>query len=114
MGAIGGPNLGQYGSEPGNFGTGYWGRKIQDPEERKNKLNIELANGRLAMVSFTGTAAQNFLTGQSTIDQIQSGHISPFNDGQGLFAGETSLSLPWAPVPTGLTNDPLNGEYIGD
>merc|ERR550537_241282 len=100
--AVGGPNLGQYGKEPGNFGTGYWNQKIQDPEERRNKLNIELANGRLAMISFTGMAAQNFLTGQSTIDQIQSGHISPFNDGQGLFAsGEQSLALPWAPVPAG-------------
>lgn len=114
--AVGGPNLGQYGSEPGNFGTGYWGRKIQDPVERKNKLNIELANGRLAMVAFTAMAVQNFLTGQSTIDQIQSGHISPFNDGQGLFAqtSNTSQSLPWAPVPAGLTNDPLRGEYVGD
>jgi hypothetical protein len=115
--AIGGPNLGQYGAEPGNFGTGYWGSKIKDPAERKNKLNIELANGRLAMISFTGMVAQNFLTGQSTIEQLQSGHISPFNDGQGLFVaptGDNSRSLPWAPVPTGLANDPLNGEYIGD
>jgi len=113
--AVGGPNLGQYGGEPGNFGTGYWGRKIQNPEERRNKLNIELANGRLAMISFTGMVAQNFLTGQSTIDQLQSGHISPFNDGQGLFAvSDVSLALPWAPVPSGLTNNPLDGEYIGD
>merc|ERR1712224_1034747 len=64
-------------------------------------------------------AAQNFLTGQSTIDQLQSGHISPFNDGQGFFAlkaaqNDTSKSLPWAPVPVGLANDPLGGEYIGD
>jgi len=29
---------------------------------------------------------QNGLTGQSTIDQLTSGHISPFNDGQGLLA----------------------------
>merc|ERR1711881_553990 len=74
-----------------------------------------VANGRLAMISFTGMAVQNFLTGQSTIDQLQSGHISPFNDGQGLFAaGQTSQALPWAPVPAGLSNDPLKGEYIGD
>jgi len=67
------------------------------------------------MISFTAMAVQNVLTGQSTIDQIQSGHISPFNDGQGLFAtAQTSASLPWAPVPAGLTNDPLKGEFIGD
>eukprot|EP00929_Paragymnodinium_shiwhaense_P118793 TRINITY_DN906_c1_g5_i2.p1 TRINITY_DN906_c1_g5~~TRINITY_DN906_c1_g5_i2.p1 ORF type:complete len:697 (-),score=189.89 TRINITY_DN906_c1_g5_i2:8-2098(-) len=84
--SIGGPGFAKYGSEPGNFGTGYWGRKIKDPEERRLKLTTELNNGRLAMVSFMGLALQNGLTGQSPIEQWQSGHISPFNDGQGFFA----------------------------
>jgi len=84
--SIGGPGFAKYGAEPGNFGTGYWGRKIQDPAERRLKLTTELNNGRLAMVAMAGLLIQNGLTGQSPIDQWQSGHISPFNDGQGYFA----------------------------
>ncbi|CAJ1432532.1 unnamed protein product [Effrenium voratum] len=42
--SFGGFGYAKYG-EPGNFGTGYWGRKIQDPAERKLKLTTELNNG---------------------------------------------------------------------
>merc|ERR1719221_1791378 len=84
--SFGGFAYGQYGSEPGNFGTGYWGRKIKDPAERRLKLTTEVNNGRLAMIAFTAMSVQNYLTGQSPIEQLASGHISPFNDGQGLFA----------------------------
>jgi len=84
--SLGGPGFAKYGTEPGNFGTGYWGRKIKDPAERRAKLLIELQNGRLAMVAFMGLALQNGLTGQSPMEQWSSGHISPFNDGQGFFA----------------------------
>jgi len=84
--SFGGPGFAKYGSEPGNFGTGYWGRRIQDPAERRLKLTTELNNGRLAMIAMAGLLIQNGLTGQSPIEQWQSGHISPFNDGQGLFA----------------------------
>jgi hypothetical protein len=84
--SFGGPGFADYGAEPGNFGTGYWGRKIADPAERRNKLTIELNNGRLAMIAVIAMLVQNGLTGQSTIDQLTSGHISPFNDGQGLLA----------------------------
>jgi len=83
--SLGGFAYGKYG-EPGNFGTGYWGRKIQDPAERKLKLTTELNNGRLAMVAMTAMLIQNGLTGQSPVEQLTSGHISPFNDGQGFFA----------------------------
>ena len=83
--SIGGFAYANYG-EPGNFGTGYWGRKIQDPEERRLKLTTELNNGRLAMVAVTAMLIQNGLTGQSPVEQLTSGHISPFNDGQGFFA----------------------------
>ncbi|CAE8642402.1 unnamed protein product [Polarella glacialis] len=76
----------KYGAEPGNFGTGYLGRKIKDPAERRLKLTTELNNGRLAMIATTAMLVQNGLTGQSPIDQLTSGHISPFNDGQGYFA----------------------------
>jgi len=84
--SFGGPGFAKYGAEPGNFGTGYWGRKIQDPAERRLKLTTELNNGRLAMIAMAGLLIQNGITGQSPIDQWQSGHISPFNDGQGYFA----------------------------
>jgi len=84
--SFGGFGFAKYGKEPGNFGTGYWGRKIKDPAERKNKLLVELNNGRLAMIAVTAMLVQNGLTGQSTIEQLTSGHISPFNDGQGLLA----------------------------
>lgn len=30
--------------------------------------------------------SRNGLTGQSPVEQLTSGHISPFNDGQGFFA----------------------------
>jgi len=120
--ALGGFGFGKYGGtdgkEPGNFGWGYpWGAgSIKDPEVRKTKLLGELNNGRLAMVAFSGLVAQNGVTGQSVIDQLTSGHISPFNDGQGLFAfsGPYALALPWAPVAQGLTNNPLDDKYIGD
>ncbi|CAK9021122.1 unnamed protein product, partial [Durusdinium trenchii] len=83
--SFGGFAYAKYG-EPGNFGTGYWGRKIQDPAERRLKLTTELNNGRLAMVAMTAMLIQNGLTGQSPVEQLTSGHISPFNDGQGFFA----------------------------
>jgi len=83
--SFGGFAYAKYG-EPGNFGTGYWGRKIKDPAERKLKLTTELNNGRLAMIAMTAMLIQNGLTGQSPVDQLTSGHISPFNDGQGFFA----------------------------
>ncbi|KAL9138895.1 Light-harvesting complex [Amphidinium carterae] len=91
--SLGGFGVSSYGAEPGNFGTGYWGRKIKDPAERRLKLTTELNNGRLAMVAFTGMALQNLLTGQSPIEQLSSGHISPFNDGQGYFAFDPSKEL---------------------
>ena len=91
--ALGGFGVASTGAEPGNFGTGYWGRKIADAGERRLKLTTELNNGRLAMVSFTAMAVQNYLTGQSPIEQLTSGHISPFNDGQGFFAFDPSKEL---------------------
>jgi len=38
------------------------------------------------MIAMAGLLIQNGLTGQSPMEQWASGHISPFNDGQGFFA----------------------------
>mmetsp|Transcript_4186 Transcript_4186/g.9480 ORF Transcript_4186/g.9480 Transcript_4186/m.9480 type:complete len:698 (-) Transcript_4186:117-2210(-) len=99
--SFGGFAYGTYGEEPGNFGTGYWGRKIEDPAERRQKLTTEVNNGRLAMISVTAMLVQNGLTGQSPIEQLASGHISPFNDGQGLFASFDPSSELGAVPPLG-------------
>jgi len=45
----------------------------------------ELKNGRLAMLATAGMTYQMYLTGQGVIEQLNSGHIFPFNDGQGAF-----------------------------
>jgi len=37
------------------------------------------------MLSIAGMSYQTYLTGQGTIEQLASGHISPFGDGQGIF-----------------------------
>merc|ERR1712048_43865 len=59
--------------EPGNYGAGFLGCKSvglsspgwTDPEERKKKLNAELANGRLAMMAIIGMFFQDGLTGSA-------------------------------------------------
>jgi len=59
-------------AEPGNYGKGFLGlgsvgvnANIQDPEKREKKLNADLANGRLAMVSIIGMFFQDGLTGSA-------------------------------------------------
>lgn len=42
-------------------------------------------NSRLAMLATAGLATQEYLTGQGAVEQLLSGHISPFGDGQGAF-----------------------------
>mmetsp|Transcript_13800 Transcript_13800/g.19512 ORF Transcript_13800/g.19512 Transcript_13800/m.19512 type:complete len:218 (+) Transcript_13800:61-714(+) len=66
----------------GNFGDNF---KPADAEEYEALQLKELKNGRLAMVAFFGMLAQEFLTKQSVFEQIATGHISPFGDGQGFF-----------------------------
>lgn len=70
---------------PGDFGWDPLSIRPAD-DELLDELQVkELKNGRLAMLSFAGMAYQSFLTGQGTIEQLASGHISPFGDGQGIF-----------------------------
>ena len=42
-------------------------------------------HSRLAMLATAGLATQEYLTGQGAVEQLLSGHISPFGDGQGAF-----------------------------
>ncbi|CEM00977.1 unnamed protein product [Vitrella brassicaformis CCMP3155] len=56
-----------------------------NPEAFEKMQLRELKNGRLAMVATAGMLIQQFLTGQATLEQLLSGHISPFGDGQGVF-----------------------------
>lgn len=44
-----------------------------------------LSRACLVVVASTGEMVQEKLTGQTVIEQLTSGHISPFGDGQGAF-----------------------------
>ena len=69
----------------GDYGVGYFGTDIKDPEEKARKLNVELNNGRAAMMGIIGNMVAEELTGQTMAEQYAAGHISPFGDGQGVF-----------------------------
>merc|ERR1712217_261643 len=68
LAAIGGSNYKP--EEPGNYGLGNLGflgilGPIKDPKVRAQKLNAEIANGRLAMFAISAMFFQNGVTGST-------------------------------------------------
>lgn len=62
----------------GDYGVGWFGRDIADPEEKARKLNVELNNGRAAMLGVLGNMVSEQITGQTMYEQYAAGNVLPF------------------------------------
>merc|ERR1740123_667033 len=62
----------------GDYGVGWFGDNIKNPEEKARKLNVELNNGRAAMLGIMGAMTAECTTGETMYEQYSSGHVLPF------------------------------------
>merc|ERR1740129_2150982 len=101
--------------EPGNYGKGYFGlgsigvsSSIEDIDKRSEKLSVELANGRLAMMAIIGMFFQDGLTGSAWGDWANYTD-SPLR----AFENESGVQPPvgyWDPL--GLSADGSPGTFF--
>eukprot|EP00635_Sarcinochrysidales_sp_CCMP3193_P008317 CAMPEP_0118897086 /NCGR_PEP_ID=MMETSP1166-20130328/4632_1 /TAXON_ID=1104430 /ORGANISM="Chrysoreinhardia sp, Strain CCMP3193" /LENGTH=205 /DNA_ID=CAMNT_0006836153 /DNA_START=120 /DNA_END=737 /DNA_ORIENTATION=- len=61
----------------GDYGCGFFGAKYDD-EEKTQKLNAEMANGRLAMLGIAGAMFAEGQTGQTLQEQLLTLNFNPF------------------------------------
>ena len=54
----------------GDYGVGWFGDDIKDPEEKVRKLNVEMNNGRAAMLGIFGSMVAEVTTGQTLYEQV--------------------------------------------
>merc|ERR1719258_1010377 len=91
----------------GDYGCGFFGATF-DAEKKTEKLNAELANGRLAMLGIFGNMVAEAQTGQTFGEQMAAGNMSLFFvDPNTPERESTAVNVIGVQAPAGFW-DPLN------